>query len=534
MHKPSNFNVNSIEALGIDRRKAELIKFLIDSEGLDYFAETEHFFYWSFKMQKVLSDTFNFIKSGPFMHEIDGKEYDINSFEGVSQMIVDVKSVLKIDGVFSGPPLHAKREFMLRYSKKYKRLEYYTWFHTIEKNRTRDKYYIRHAQHKFFSIDERNNVRIYLNRWTVRYISNKSVIYFKGHDFYRNADNNFYLKLNRRLLNIHLKSDLYNSDERFMDSNMMLNHLSNKLFKGCNSLEEILNKATKNRPVPKILKSKLPVEEIISLYNFVEYDEMDKIIKFMYQYHDFVNMGTNYFQILFNYMCLRVGVMKADREKMQFDLIQENAETNPFGFVNNGGGHEVRDYIRILVSLDKKINLNIRSMKRLRLEHDELARKVVSSKIPKIKVHRSYPVINSAEGFTIERIEDKNRLVAESDIQNHCVKTYASQINKGTCCIYSFLDRTDGRRYTLEIQMHKNPDAKEQVFVLNQIRGKFNSNPPNETLLRAVSVLNSIGIYPSKEEAVKNGYSFLEKKMPQRVFLAQNNNVVVDDDDLPF
>lgn len=510
MKQPSSFDTHALIGLGIDHAKCGIIKFLIDKEGLDCFDENEHFYYWIFKSEKVLSDIYNFVKEGPYIFSHEGMDYDLNSFQGITQLVIDLKDVEKVDKIFSGPPNHAKREFMLRYSKKYKRLEYYTWFHGIEKNRKRDKYYIRHTKYNFFSIDERNNVRIYPNRKTVRYISNKSVMYFRGNDYYRNDDMNFYLKLNRRLLNLHLKSDFYDSDEGFLDRNQLLNHLPNEVFKGCNSMDELISKTTKKRPVPKILTSKMPGEEIVSMYRIVEYEEMDKIIKFLYEYHDFKDISMNYFNILYQYMCVRIGILVPDKKSKSFELAEEHKSKELF--MVSKGSQEVRDYIRMLSTLGKKINLNIKGMKRLCFEHDELASRISSSTIPKIKVKRYYPTIQSGEGFVVERIEDKNRLVAESEIQKHCVKTYAMYINRGTCCIYSFLDKSDGRRYTLEVQVHKNPELKKQVFILNQIRGKFNSSPPVETLSRVVAVLKTANIYASTRDAAREGFVFPNSK----------------------
>lgn len=531
MHKKSSFDIHALRELGIDYEKCDIIKFIIDSELLDSFGENEHFYYWSYTSEKVLSDAYNFINKGPYAFRYEDKDYDLNSFDSFAQMVIDIKEVAKIDKVFSGPPIHSKREFMLRYSKKYKRLEYYTWLHGIDKNRNRDKYFVKHVQHSFFSIDERNNVRIYPNKRTVRYLSNKNAIFFKGNDLYKNKHTDFYLKLNRRLLNLHLKSSFYDSDEKFLETNQMLNHLPNKVLKGCGSMEDVINKITKNRPVPKILRNKFPLEDIVSFYNIVEYDEMDKIIKFLYEYHDFVDVGTNFFNVLFQYLCYRVGVTIPNRNTKNFDFTPQY-EITPLMYTHSSGGQEIRDYIRMLSTLNRKVNLNIKSMKRLRLEHDELARKISSSEIPKINVKKFYPQIKSGEGFTVERIEDKKRLVAESDIQNHCVKTYATYINKGTCCIYSFLDRKDGRRYTLEVQVHKNAELNKQVFILNQIRGKFNSAPPLETLSRAVAVLKSAGIYGSVQDALNAGFVFPDKGKKGNPI--QMNNDLFMADDLPF
>lgn len=506
----NNLGIVDPYSLGIDSRKCELIRYIVENEGLDSFAENEHFYYWMYKQEKKLSDVYKFVREDSLPFEMDGKTFDLNSFEGVSELIVEKKDVKKIDDIFSGPPVNKKVEFILRYSKKYDRLEYYKNLHTIEKNRNRDKYYIRHDQNKFFSVNDKNHVRIYPNKRMVRYMSNKSVLYYRPS--YKNQEDNFCLKINRRLLNLHLGNDLYKSDERFEEENSSVQHLSNKCFRGCSNLDGVLQRITKGRPVPKVLKNKFGIGEVISLYNLVDYDEMDKIIKFLYDYYDFFSI--NYFSILENYYGIRFGILVPDKSKKQFLLSSTRSDSFEMHPLANGYSHQIgiiRDYIRMSVTLGKKVNMTIRSIKRLIQEHDELVRKITSDKIPKIKVHRSYPKIDSGLDLIVEKIEDKSRLIAESEIQKHCVKTYAQKINKGLCCIYSLYDKEKGSRYTIEVVSVKNKIQKRQIFLLNQMRGKFNTNPNADVFERTTKLLKNAGVFISKEEAIKDGFLFAEE-----------------------
>lgn len=517
--------------LEIDRNKCDIIRFFVENEMLDKFAENEHFYYWIFKSEKKLSDIYKFINDGALPYEHSGKLYDLNSFDGISELIIDVKDVRIVDGIFSGPPVHRKREFILRYSKTYKRIEYYTNLHSIEKNKDKTKYYIRHHQEKYFSINEKNHVRIYPNRRMVRYISNKSVLFYKP-SYHCNQDD-FYLKANRRLLNLHFGNEIYKSDEKFYDENRNLLHLSNKSFKNCSSINDVLKKVTKGKPVPKVLLNKLDIGNVISLYHLVDYDEMDKIIKFLYEYYDFFN-ELNYFNVLENYFGVKFGILLPNKLTKQFDLSKNDSDYHAFGLHSSLG--QIRDYIRMSVTLGKQVNMNIRSHKRLVSEHDELVRKITSDKIPKIKVHRSYPTIESAHRLMVEKIVDKNRLLAESEIQKHCVKTYAQKINRGLCCIYSIIDKEDGMRYTIEVVTFRNKAQKRQIFVLSQIRGKFNSNPRADVMHRVNVLLTSNGIFISQKEAMKSGFLFTENKNRNsfEAWVMNVDNLQDQGGDLPF
>lgn len=557
MEKRNDLTISSLIDMGIDLEKAKFIQFLVENERLDIFFENEHFYYWAFKKEIKLSDFYGFIKSDQQqLYELHGKKYDLNSFDGISELVVEVTDAAIIDKIFCGTaknsyslPNFQKEEYFLRYSKKFKTLEYYKCEHGLGMNRKRDKVFVNHNRLSIFKINENNYVKIYPNKRMCRYISNKSVLYFGGgYGWYNNSsEETLHLKINRRLLNIHLRSSLYDSDESFAEVNSALNYLPNKALKGCDSLEDLLNRMTNYRPVPKILRSKFSLPEIINLYNIVKYEEVDKIIKFLYDYHDFFEECTarQITQILCAYIGVRLGVMVADKKSRAFVSVDEKGEpketgdfVHPFGWVPfpHSVEGEIRDYIVMCRMNDKKVNLKFKSIKRLKEEHDEMSRLIKAAQIPQIKVKRGYPKIKSEMSFFIERIEDRNRLLAESEMQQHCVKTYAASINKGLCCIYSFLDEEDGRRYTLEVRRHKNNQLKMQVFILNQIRGKFNVLPEPKIMKRVVSILSNYGIMPDMKEAISKGFVPENKNSLQNVNhnIHLANNHVQDDDILPF
>jgi hypothetical protein len=178
-----------------------------------------------------------------------------------------------------------------------------------------------------------------------------------------------------------------------------------------------------------------------------------------------------------------------------------------------------------------KLNLKIKSYNRLVQEHDRISFSISAANIPEIKPHKKYPKIDSEGDFEIEKIIDKKRLLIESEIQKHCVKTYSHSINSGRCCIYSFTDKRDKKRYTLEIQKKYN-ESKELVFFLNQIKGKFNAAPSHEVLFEVYGILLRNKVYIDHQSAIK-AHKVLFDSLKQE----KNKNTIIDNLDdmqLPF
>jgi hypothetical protein len=506
--------------MGIDEYKSELIEFLIEKESLNSFDETEHFYYWFFKSERVLRDNFKFLQGEkkPFIYKVNEKEFDLNTFDGIAKFVIEVKDINEIRNIFHNDLNLGKTEYFLRYSKKYKKLEYYSNTSSIRPVKKRNMCFVQHRKYNFFSINEKNYVLFYVGR-SPRYVSNKNAIFLRPalsynfNNLNRKEYESFLMSLNRRLVSIHQKTKIYN-DQNFIKVALDLKDIKNKSMFNTKNIDELLSNITKGKSIPRILVDKFSKSEIAYLYNLINYEEVDKIIKFLYENIDeYKNIVKNssyesniIHHIVIDYLCKKFGLF--DDKNFEKSIIL--------------------DYVRMCSMQGVKLNLKIKSYKRLVQEHDELAFKISVKDIPEIKVNKKYPVIKSENSFEIEKIVDKKRLIIESEIQKHCVKTYSGSINSGKCCIYSFLDKRDNTRYTLEIKK-KYDGSKNLVFFLNQIRGKFNANPPEYVLHEVYQILIKNKIYPSIIEANKDHKVLLDDIKDKK-----ENNWVDPDIELPF
>lgn len=521
-----SFDYKMLSLMGIDSRSSELLKFVIDQNNLNIFDENEHFYYWVSKEEKSFVESHEILKlckNKELLWEYGDKSYDVSKFDGIASLIVENNDHRLLIEIFSNNwrLFHEiwKKEFILRYSKKYKNIEFFRWYSTIEKFKNRDRFIVKHSKTMLFKINDRGFVYIYPNGRIPRYISNKNALHYCPPN--NSPENEYSKKINRRLLNHHLKADIYRTDEEFTLINPIINRLGNKFFSGCKNMNDALMKATKDRPVPKILFNKMDLGNLIVLYNLVEYDEVDKIIKFLYDYWEFLvttNGSLSAMDAILNYLFLKFNTMVVDREKKMF-VYNQKPILNTDVLMRNGimpirnatSSQEIRDYVSISLQLGKKINTKIKSLKRLMEEHDRVSRLVVDSTVPQIKVSKKYPDIQNDEGFIIEKIADKKRLCLESSIQKHCVKTYASVINSGKSCIYSFLDVSSSLRYTIEVKSIPLVN-KKQLFVLNQIKGKFNSNPSNSVMERVDKTLIKNNVFSNRKSIPQELLSMIKKE----------------------
>jgi hypothetical protein len=131
----------------------------------------------------------------------------------------------------------------------------------------------------------------------------------------------------------------------------------------------------------------------------------------------------------------------------------------------------ISDWANDHKTLGKKISLKITSINRIRDEHRKLSRKIILRGVNEIKIHKRFNTVKKLlkkAPFEWEVIDNKNRLMDESMIMEHCVATYATKINSGMCCILHVKDEA-GEGYTLEI------DPK---FNILQFRGFRNKPAP--------------------------------------------------------
>ena len=155
-------------------------------------------------------------------------------------------------------------------------------------------------------------------------------------------------------------------------------------------------------------------------------------------------------------------------------------------------------YIRTSRQLGKKINLKIKSYKRLEQEHNEVAVEYSLKNIKgELKVDENFVNIEleKVPGYELSLIDKAEDLVLEGKLMRHCVATYFERINRGECAIYHIDKIGSGSKgWTIEIARRYayGSDRDEFKFSLNQVRGVCNSEPPEDV-----------------KDAVKKAFGFL-------------------------
>lgn len=136
------------------------------------------------------------------------------------------------------------------------------------------------------------------------------------------------------------------------------------------------------------------------------------------------------------------------------------------------------DYISILIRLKGKykINLNIKTNKKLISEHDKIYAIYIKEKLKKEKmiIKENNPFLQLKLPKDIKILNTKKKLFDEGKRMEHCAYTYLPYINNETCMLYTYLK--EGKRYTIEIR------KKGKKFSLNQLKGYKNSEPPQEII----------------------------------------------------
>lgn len=146
--------------------------------------------------------------------------------------------------------------------------------------------------------------------------------------------------------------------------------------------------------------------------------------------------------------------------------------------------HVVYSYISACRYTETKLNMRVRSVKRLAEERAVVARKRELRRIPEFKTHREFVLPQRNYGdVRLELIDTKKRLAREAKAMKSCVDTYARSIADGRCAIYHV--RYRGRHYTLELRL----DERGRLFAA-ELLGVRNS-PATEALAnRIASILH--------------------------------------------
>ena len=134
----------------------------------------------------------------------------------------------------------------------------------------------------------------------------------------------------------------------------------------------------------------------------------------------------------------------------------------------------VSDYVAMCRQMKRKINLLYTSESKLRDAHDELAVKYREKYTPVIKIPKGSKFLKLRKILLeeFEWIKTRKRICKEGEVQHNCVASYADDVNKDRCAIYSLV--RDGNRYTIEFQKYENR------YTINQLFGVCNSDAPDE------------------------------------------------------
>lgn len=356
------------------------------------------------------------------------------------------------------------RQQILRYSKSYGNVEFYSFDQEVRATTRNDsgRILVMSKKRKLFSINDKNYVLINGNRW----LSLKNVSGFIN----RNVE--IRGRFGLMLLNMMLGGDknwILNLEDKADKSGMEQSYnISNKSSRVSGSLDEAVAFECGTVP-PKIIMKYFNdnVNEVINLYNLIEHNKV----------HYLTNFIKKNIEILKKLSKSGTGYSKSTNLLFYYFASRDNrCDISTFA-----------DYIRMLQQEGGKINLNISSYVTIKSKHDEISRVILEKNRDKrkLRVSNVYPKIESIPGIEVELIKSADRLNFESEMLHHCVHGYKQSINNGSCAIYSLVH--DGERYTLEVRAKKleTPEQSEDEksedkyeLKINQLRGKYNCNPP--------------------------------------------------------
>lgn len=139
----------------------------------------------------------------------------------------------------------------------------------------------------------------------------------------------------------------------------------------------------------------------------------------------------------------------------------------------------IKDYVSMCRQSKIKIRLDIYSIKQLEKLHGKIVcthnnyRK--NTQEVKVPINSKFLPLRDILPSEFEWIKTRKRLILETEMQHHCVWSYAPDITQDKCAIYSFTDTraeyaVDGipKRYTIEFKCRENG-----IYYVEQVQGKY-------------------------------------------------------------
>jgi len=377
--------------------------------------------------------------------------------------------------------------------------------------------------------------------------------------------------------------------------------IPNKLIKNTKTMAELLKKVNGNEVnIPKKLLGMCNTDLALIIAYIVEPDELNKVTQFIHNQENkiksFVDSLTSImsleeiksYGLLSNHILYKNDEQRKNRltiggspivDKNQpldvpaikraacNDLIFTNTSYNMIFFRKlynhlipglEDQDYLVKDYVRMSYELGMKINLKIKSPKRLKQEHDNVSIVYKKKELGEIKSKSWYRVIQSTDKYDIELVDDVDRLVLEGTKMKHCVTSYSNVINSGQSAIFHIKLKDDilleklckeeveihKKGWTLEVGVGLNSEGNN-FFKYKQFRGYSNINPPIEVVSDINKILDSapISIYKKEEKSlglhrpvqqVLYAFEAYEPKEHVEPFFTDMVDRGDDEEDLPF
>ena len=119
----------------------------------------------------------------------------------------------------------------------------------------------------------------------------------------------------------------------------------------------------------------------------------------------------------------------------------------------------------------------------MKQEHDNFSKEIVKvilefEELQQLRIKKVYRDFAAFSG--IELLETNHDLIAEGRTMHHCVGTYSSTVDTGTCAIYRYKGHTLDLRFRKPYVFKSTDEELKKKLDINQFMGYDNVSAPKE------------------------------------------------------
>jgi hypothetical protein len=154
------------------------------------------------------------------------------------------------------------------------------------------------------------------------------------------------------------------------------------------------------------------------------------------------------------------------------------------------------DTTKMAASLGYKVNCSW-GLKRLKQEHDRYSKEIVNTilefeDISDLNIKKVY--LDFAKFSNIEILTTNHQLIYEGKVMSHCVGTYSSQVNSGSCAIYRYKGHTLDLRFRKPYVVRTTNEEVKAKLEINQFMGYNNVYAPDELRKEVLVLINKFNM----------------------------------------